>query len=581
MKLKTLLLIVFPLWCIVVCAQKEYWGIYTGANDGNPDNILDQGRIIKYDIYGLNSMVMHEFEFTNGKNPIGKLFLASNGKLYGTTYAGGIIDAVSQNGKGVLFEYDLIFNKYRVVSYFDNNNPTTNQPEGGVIEPKIGKLYGTANRSVYIYDLNTEVLTLINQDAEATIHGELMKASDGNLYGTSSFPFYHCPSTNLLLPNNGNIFKINTTTNSLQTVYAFSCSYTDGTDPTGGLIEGLPGKLYGTALMGGGNSITGVTTDFGTLFEYDINNNVFSKKQNFDDFNLGAWPRQLANGNDGKLYGVCYFGGMTPTNEPNFIFRYGTIFEYNPTNDVIDKLYDFTNSYNSTTNIFDGWRPLSVLKTSLGQLMIPQDGYFPVKYDLLSGVLTRPNSSTAASNLIEICRKPSYKYLDIDTYDTCVDDVFSYDLVNTNANSYVWSHDGVLLPTQTTAVLSFVHIVNTDAGIYTCVMTNDCGTTTTMPLKITVGCLGTSKVVPLENNITLYPNPAKDYFNIKINKSYNNLETSKIIITNLLGQVIQEETPKRPNALNFKIDTSKFQQGVYQAQIKTNLGSWSSKFVKE
>ena len=265
----------------------------------------------------------------------------------------------------------------------------------------------------------------------------------------------------------------------------------------------------------------------------------------------------------------------------NFENRFGTVIEYNPTTNTVNKLYDFSNSYNATTNTFDGSYPLTIMKTSLGKFMIPEYQLSALQYDPITGLLTRPDNSESVTNLIEICRKPSYKYLDIDTYDTCVDDVFSYDLVNTNANSYVWSHDGVLLPTQITAVLSFANIVNTDAGIYTCVMTNDCGTTTTMPLKITVGCLGTSKVEALENNITLYPNPAKDYFNIKINKNYNNLETSKIIITNLLGQVIQEETPKKPNALNFKIDTSKLQQGVYQAQIKTNLGGWSSKFVKE
>ena len=580
-----LLLALFAIWgsgCIF--AQKELWGVNPGANDGDPNTLGSLGDITKFDINGTNPQIMHQFQFATGKTPLGRLFQASNGKLYGTTRAGGTIGGSYLDGFGTLFEYDLIFNKYRVLEYFgyDIFNNIIAEPRNGVIEPIPGKLYGTASGRAYIYDLNTETFTKLTTNVPGWVTGELMKASDGNVYGTADYRGYNCPSTNLILPNNGTIFKINTTTNIVSTVYTFSCNLTDGSEPNGGLVEGLPGKLYGTAENYGGDSVTGVLNQDGTLFEYNFITNTFTKKYNFDFINLGSKPQIMINGGNGKLYGVCAKGGSclyTAENGNVFNINNGTVFEYTPATNALIKLHD--------TGCDFGLQSAFIIKASTGNFFgclsfIPSISGLVHSFNLDTNICVRPTTYDGqAANLIEICRKPSYKYLDIDTYDTCVDDVFSYDLVNTNANSYVWSHDGVLLPTQTTAVLSFVHIVNTDAGIYTCVMTNDCGTTTTMPLKITVGCLGTSKVVPLENNITLYPNPAKDYFNIKINKSYNNLEISKIIITNLLGQVIQEETPKRPNALNFKIDTSKFQQGVYQAQIKTNLGSWSSKFVKE
>ena len=556
---KLLLTILVLINCLCSYAQKELWGTNK-----------DISYIFKFDINGQNPETMYHFvNQQDGYGPFGKLFLASNGKLYGTTKYGGLTNQNWPEGFGVLYEYDLIFNKYRVIRYFTEPERLSSS---GLIEPINGKLYGTTGGLAFCLDINSDVVTFVN--GYITGHymtGDLFKASDGNLYGcagSSSCPYAAYPD-----PLNGSIFRINTTTNNLETVYTFNCNNSEGVNPTGSMVEAVPGKLYGTTSFD--------SVGYGSIFEYNISNYSLINKLSFDGIAVGAIPTPFINGNNGKLYSVCSSGGLFPDNALNFENRFGTVIEYNPTTNTVNKLYDFSNSYNATTNTFDGSYPLTIMKTSLGKFMIPEYQLSALQYDPITGLLTRPDNSESVTNLIEICRKPSYKYLDIDTYDTCVDDVFSYDLVNTNANSYVWSHDGVLLPTQTTAVLSFANIVNTDAGIYTCVMTNDCGTTTTMPLKITVGCLGTSKVVPLENNITLYPNPAKDYFNIKINKSYNNLETSKIIITNLLGQIIYEETPKRPNALNFKIDTSKLQQGVYQAQIKTNLGSWSSKFVKE
>ena len=580
-----LLLALFALWgsgCIF--AQKELWGVNPGANDGDPNTLGSLGDITKFDINGTNPQIMHQFQFATGKTPLGKLFQASNGKLYGTTRTGGTVAASFLNGFGTLFEYDLIFNKYRVLEYFgyDAFNNIIGEPRNGVIEPIPGKLYGTAGGRAFSYDFNTETFTRLYPLIQGEITGELMTASDGNVYGTADYRGYNCPSSALLLPNNGTIFKINTTTNVVSTVYTFSCNLTDGSEPNGGLVEGLPGKLYGTAENYGGDSVTGVLNQDGTLFEYNFITNTFTKKYNFDYINLGSKPQIMIDGGNGKLYGVCLKGGYCLYQYPNgplITVNGGTLFEYTPATNALIKLHDL--------GCYFGAQSAFITKISTGNFFGTRSTIFsfsgePYSFNLNTNTSVSPTTfDGTAKNLIEICRKPSYKYLDIDTYDTCVDDVFSYDLVNTNANSYVWSHDGVLLPTQITAVLSFANIVNTDAGIYTCVMTNDCGTTTTMPLKITVGCLGTSKVEALENNITLYPNPAKDYFNIKINKNYNNLETSKIIITNLLGEVIQEETPKKPNALNFKIDTSKLQQGVYQAQIKTNLGSWSSKFVKE
>ena len=92
-----LLFALFPLWGLGgIYAQKELWGVNTG-NDNGPGYY---GNITKYDIYGENPVIMHEFDSIHGYNPKGRLFLASNGKLYGTTQKGGNIGLLGSNTTG-------------------------------------------------------------------------------------------------------------------------------------------------------------------------------------------------------------------------------------------------------------------------------------------------------------------------------------------------------------------------------------------------------------------------------------------------------------------------------------------------
>ena len=99
---------------ITTYAQKELWGV---NNDTYVplSGAVYYGNITKYDINGQNPEKMHEFNSIDGSNPNCKLFLASNGKIYGTT-----LDVVSNTpfSYSVFFEYDPILNKYRTISNF-------------------------------------------------------------------------------------------------------------------------------------------------------------------------------------------------------------------------------------------------------------------------------------------------------------------------------------------------------------------------------------------------------------------------------------------------------------------------------
>ncbi|MXN91995.1 hypothetical protein GR160_12240 [Flavobacterium sp. Sd200] len=289
-------------------AQKEFWGLNKGADDGGENSTGYKGNITKYDSNGQNPTIVHEFlDFATGKTPKGKLFLASNGKLYGMTFAGGHqIDPpveFNDNGFGVLYEYDLVFDIYRVVHYFDIQAP--NYIYGtGVIEPVSGKLYGSVSNKVFSYDLSTETFTYLTGEAGNSIDGELLKASNGFLYCTTKDSF--CPGVNSVGPNNfGTIIKVDIINNSIQQVYQLQCDASEGIRFSGEFIETSPGKLINIT-GGGGNSSPGD----GTIFEFDISTNTFTKKIDFDGDNLGRNPLAMVGGDNGVLYGVCENGGL-------------------------------------------------------------------------------------------------------------------------------------------------------------------------------------------------------------------------------------------------------------------------------
>ncbi|WP_165983181.1 T9SS type A sorting domain-containing protein [Chryseobacterium salivictor] len=73
----------------------------------------------------------------------------------------------------------------------------------------------------------------------------------------------------------------------------------------------------------------------------------------------------------------------------------------------------------------------------------------------------------------------------------------------------------------------------------------------------------------VKTDLTVYPNPAKDFINIKTSKS--NIE--KVFIFDLSGKLIMTEKSKR-------IDISLLPSATYIISIKTSDGLKSFKFIK-
>ena len=91
----------------------------------------------------------------------------------------------------------------------------------------------------------------------------------------------------------------------------------------------------------------------------------------------------------------------------------------------------------------------------------------------------------------------------------------------------------------------------------------------------------TNNIDFLENeDITIFPNPTTGIFTIKNNSHIQNFANSKIVITNITGQTIQNFiTSKSQNFIT--IDISNTKQGIYLLKIQTEEKILTHKIIKQ
>lgn len=108
----------------------------------------------------------------------------------------------------------------------------------------------------------------------------------------------------------------------------YNFDYTDGGTPSGTLVQGLDGNLYGTTGYGG-------TSDFGVVFRITTGGaftTLYSFCYDSPICTDGAGPDAgLVLGQDGNFYGTTFGGGK---------FGAGTVFKITPSG-VLTTLYDF------------------------------------------------------------------------------------------------------------------------------------------------------------------------------------------------------------------------------------------------
>jgi uncharacterized repeat protein (TIGR03803 family) len=221
---------------------------------------------------------------SDGSGPECNLIFDAAGNLYGTTSSGG----------GVGAPFDTYGTAFELVA-----------GTGGTWTEKVLYSFGSAAG-----------------DGIQSLSGLVFDAS-GNLYGTTNLGGAY---------SGGTVYELSPGTGGVWTekvLYSFGATSGDGTEPRrGSLIFDSHGNLYGTTLLGGGNTVSnggGVETA-GTVFELSPGTGgVWTEKVLYS---FGATATDAANPVDGlvfdaagNLYGTTKYGGTSND---------GTAFELSP-----------------------------------------------------------------------------------------------------------------------------------------------------------------------------------------------------------------------------------------------------------
>jgi len=224
------------------------------AADGNFYGVMSSGgsagagTIYKMTSAGAISLLYTFNGSTKGRTPYGRLALATNGVLYGTTISGGSAYL------GTVFAYDPSAKTFTLLHSF--TGPDGSSPYSGLMEGSDGRLYGmTSGGGAYGYGTIFAVNAV--SGALTTLHSfngkdgsgpyaTLFEASDGRVYGTASTGG---------ASNAGSVFVIDKSGTGFALLHSFNVA--DGAYPRAGLIEASDGYLYGTA-PGGGSANNGV-----------------------------------------------------------------------------------------------------------------------------------------------------------------------------------------------------------------------------------------------------------------------------------------------------------------------------------
>ncbi len=258
----------------------------------------DVGTVFKINPTGANFVQIYEFSGTNGANPSTALIQGVDGFLYGTTYDGG-----TNGGYGTVFKLDTNGGSFQVLRHMGLEGywidaELVQGPDGslfGTLEG--GGLYGLGQ--AFRISTNGASYTVLHDFGKgvdgAYLYGGLVLADDGALYGVTSSGG---PS------GEGTIYKINPDGLNYAVVFNFNNTGGDPGATWAALAQGSDGALYGTSRYGGAYG-------YGSAFKVGTNGGNFSV---LHDFGAGASDgtrpgTALVPGAAGEFYGVTTSGG--------------------------------------------------------------------------------------------------------------------------------------------------------------------------------------------------------------------------------------------------------------------------------
>jgi len=299
-------------------------GVLYGITYGGGDR--GTGTLFSFAEDGFAYRVVHSFSLSgsDGESPWAGLVEARDGALYGVCYQGG------RFGAGSIFRIGKDGSGYALLDDFSRRSGDGFRPEQSMIEGSDGLLYGVTtgggtNNAGTVFSFamdstNHVVLHSMQQNQTEAPSGRLLEGVDGSLYGTTSYGgvFGH-----------GSIFKLNKDGSGYVLLHSFDG--TNGRSPLAGVIQGRDGFLYGTTVIDGG-----------IIFKVNTNGTGFAVLHAFaggdDD---GYTPAgSVMEASNGKLYGATQDGRVFTLNadgsEYRIIYRLGVDDGYSPYGTLIE-----------------------------------------------------------------------------------------------------------------------------------------------------------------------------------------------------------------------------------------------------
>jgi len=282
---------------LVKSANGNLYGTTTLGGTGTGCGTVGCGTIFEITPSGTLT-TLHDFNGTDGAYPRASLVLGSNGSFYGTTYSGG----AGQNGYGTIFE---ITTSGTLTTLHNFGGIDGAYPYSGLVQAANGKLYGTTYAGgTYgegaIFEITTSgkltVLHSFDDSDGAYPYAGLVKGTNGDFYGTTNSGGFYEGGNN----GKGTIFEISPS-GKLTTLHVFGG--TDGAYLYAPLIQGKDGNFYGTTYQGG-------EYNEGTVFEINSDSVLVTLISFDGAMGDGTWPyAPLVQDTNGNFYGTTFAGG--------------------------------------------------------------------------------------------------------------------------------------------------------------------------------------------------------------------------------------------------------------------------------
>jgi uncharacterized repeat protein (TIGR03803 family) len=274
--------------------------LYGTTAEGGSEN---RGTVFKLNTDGTGYAVLRSLQASNGdgRTPSAALLEAADGMLYGSTERGGVL------GRGMLFRLNKNGTAYTVLRGFEGSPSDGQTPTSRLVEGRDGRLYGTTLAgglggagTVFAVQPDGTAHTILRHFNRSGGDGEapqatVLEGSDGALYGTTQKGG---------VEGVGTVFRVNKDGTGLAVLWNFTSNLTNGKSPRAPLIEGRDGALYGTTELGG-------TWNYGTVFKLNKDGSGFTLLRSFGITTNDAQFAGAAviEGFDGVLYGTTDGGG--------------------------------------------------------------------------------------------------------------------------------------------------------------------------------------------------------------------------------------------------------------------------------